>query len=249
MKHLRKAPQPEADEGPPAWIVSFSDMITLLLAFFVLLQAFAHVQDPELFFIGRDSFRRAIAGMGVPDLLFGKQERPRFEHPKPKYTTEEAKNKIPKNRILDAEDERIRQAFARLRRMVETRSSELRERHISTYATPIRFAPSQARLNPSAREYLSALARDLKQGLSHRAITVQMIGLAAKAETGPAGQWRLSAQRAKSVQDFLEDACADGVTKGRWKFLSWGVAAGGKWTEKLGLISDKPYVVIVVTGE
>jgi len=249
MKNMRKAPRVDVDEGPPAWIVSFSDMITLLLAFFVLLQAFAHVQDPELFFIGRDSFRRAIAGMGVPDLLFGKQERARFEHRKPKYTTEEAEEKIPKNRVLDAEDERIRQAFARLRQMVNARSSDLKERHISTFATPIRFARSDAQLNPQAREYLSGLAMTLKQNLSRRAITVHVIGLAGEAEADLTGPWRLSAQRAKAVQDFLYDASADTLMKGRWKFLSWGIGPGGKWTEKLGLISDKSYVAIVVTGE
>jgi chemotaxis protein MotB len=43
-----KKRQEEEPEGTPAWIVSFADLITLLLAFFVLLQSFAKEQDPEL---------------------------------------------------------------------------------------------------------------------------------------------------------------------------------------------------------
>ena len=64
-----KKRQEEEAEGAPAWIVSFADMITLLLAFFVLLQSFAQEQDPELFHQGQGSFRRSISGFGIPDLL------------------------------------------------------------------------------------------------------------------------------------------------------------------------------------
>ena len=39
----------------PGYIVTFSDMVTLLLTFFVMLLTLADVQDPELFDKGRDS--------------------------------------------------------------------------------------------------------------------------------------------------------------------------------------------------
>ena len=42
----RTRPKQDKGNSVPAWIVSFSDMVTLLLAFFVLLQSFAKVQDP-----------------------------------------------------------------------------------------------------------------------------------------------------------------------------------------------------------
>ena len=43
----KKKRQEESNDGIPAWIVSFSDMVTLLLAFFVMLQAFAKPKQPE----------------------------------------------------------------------------------------------------------------------------------------------------------------------------------------------------------
>ncbi|GAH48610.1 unnamed protein product, partial [marine sediment metagenome] len=82
----------------PGWIVSFSDMITLLLAFFVLLQAFAHTQDPELFYLGQGSFRRAIAGLGMPNLFLGRRQGPEFYYRKHKHSTEEDIEQIIRSR-------------------------------------------------------------------------------------------------------------------------------------------------------
>ena len=105
----RKRPEEEKNEVP-AWIVSFSDMITLLLSFFILLQAFAKERDPELFFVGQGSFKRAIAGLGMPSLLLGRQDSQRKEfrrkrHPAEDETTEK------RSRSLDERNAKIRRAI------------------------------------------------------------------------------------------------------------------------------------------
>jgi len=48
---LRQARPVIEDDKPkvPSYIVTFSDMVTLLLTFFVMLLSLAEVQDPELF--------------------------------------------------------------------------------------------------------------------------------------------------------------------------------------------------------
>ena len=244
----RRKQSSSQQKGPPGWIVSFTDMITLLLAFFVLLQAFANMQDPDLFHIGRDSFKRAIAGLGIPNILLGKEDRPKFEFRKQKYPTKEAKNKIPRNRALDAEDEEIRRAFESLRRSMDTRSSDVEAELLDKQIPPITFAPGRAELDSAARNYLSGLAINLQQNLPHKGVRVYVIGLAGEERAGKP-QWVVSARRAWAVREFLERSCAAVGKQRGWTFASWGAGPGGKWGESLGQIGDQSHVVIVVTRE
>ncbi|MHC4294589.1 MAG: flagellar motor protein MotB [Planctomycetota bacterium] len=251
MNEQRKSIGPEGDDGPPAWIVSFTDMVTLLLAFFVLLQAFSHIQDPELFFIGRDSFRRAIAGLGLPNLLLGKPEKARFDERKRKHPTDEAKRKIPKNRVLDAEDEKIRMTFKELRQSMETQSFDTPDRLLDKRVTPIAFGPVQTNLDASGRAYLKDLARDLwgQLGLGPR-IKVHVIGFASDASS-PRSQWLLSARRAQAVREYLSEQVGIERTDGNGacEFFSWGAGKGGKWREQFGHLPDQSCIVIIVTAE
>ena len=65
--------------GPkvPGYIVTYSDMVTLLLTFFVMLLSLSNVQDPELFNKGRDSFLESLRCIGL-GILFGRREMAGF---------------------------------------------------------------------------------------------------------------------------------------------------------------------------
>ncbi len=70
----------------PAYIVTFSDMVTLLLTFFVMLLSLSTVQDPEMFNRTRDAFVEHINCFGLGMLIgkkmgpdFGKRGRRQFE--------------------------------------------------------------------------------------------------------------------------------------------------------------------------
>ncbi len=68
MKRKKKPEEPKA--GAPAFIVTFSDMITLLLTFFVMLLSMAKTQtDTTKFMHGQNSFRTAVANLGLPGRL------------------------------------------------------------------------------------------------------------------------------------------------------------------------------------
>ena len=90
----------------PAYIVTFSDMITLLLTFFVMLLSLANVQDPELFDKGRDAFLESIRHIGL-GMLFGKEEAPRFGDIKTKHSISNP-DELTDLRTVDASAEELR---------------------------------------------------------------------------------------------------------------------------------------------
>jgi hypothetical protein len=247
VKFIRKTASSEGDaNAPPAWIVSFTDMVTLLLAFFVLLQAFAHVQDPALFFVGRDAFKRAIAGLGIPGWLLGKDEKVRHDYLKVKHTMEEAEQKVPRNRVLDAQDEEIRQAFATIEDRMETSASDITEKLVERRMLALEFSGDSRSLAPGAVKELESIAVSLRQNMRYRGLTVYVISLSPDGKD-TADRLLASSLRAGAVEDVLTRACGQAPAEFGWKFESWGAGGGGKWLESIGRMPEGTNTVVVIT--
>jgi hypothetical protein len=224
MKNGAPPPPKEQGEKVPIWIVSFADMITLLLSFFVMLQTMAHTRDGTLFCAAQDSFRRSIAGMGIPDLILGKPTITNMDYRRLKYPTEDAAEpNLPPNsaRIIDAEDEDIRRSFAQMQRQMESRTSNRGELLIQTIQTPIRLDEGSFVLDSRARQYLRDLSADLRQSMSGRSIRIYVIATAQDADEGKE-RWLLAAQRSRQVEDCLRPALAAELKKGGWELCVMG---------------------------
>ena len=61
MPRKRKQPEPEVEAGAPEWMVTFSDCMTLLLTFFVLLLSFSSFDDKDDFVKMSSSFAQQIS--------------------------------------------------------------------------------------------------------------------------------------------------------------------------------------------
>ena len=228
-----KKPEDKKPEVP-GWIVSFSDMTTLLLAFFVLLQTFAKTQDPELFYAGQGSFRRAISGMGISKWLGGQTAKPLVDYRKLQYPTAPKEDEDGRERIMDLDDEKIRQAFRGLRESMEMKASDVASETIHVQNTPVTFQVGKDDLGEKAMGFLSQLARDLKQTADRESVKLYVIGLAADVKTRKE-QMVLSARRAAAVQRYLS-AALSGESSDKWDVYSWGAGDGGRWCQTYGLM-------------
>ena len=239
---MRPKPQKKEDRAPkvPAYIVTFSDMVTLLLTFFVMLLTLAQVQDPELMNQGRDSFTESIKNFGL-GTLFGRTTTPDFGNTKIKYAIKSPDEKE-HGRTIDAIEEDIRRIFKKVDRTVKTRPSEIVSKKTNFSVTNIRFPPDQTSLNESSKQFLTQFVENLKQNTEPSAIKLYVLGLATDEKTRKK-QWITSALRAQAVEAFLSNIIDQ---KLHWPVYSWGAATGGDWVKADSHIYKGSHVLIAI---
>ena len=252
---MRQARPVIEDDKPkvPSYIVTFSDMVTLLLTFFVMLLSLAEVQDPELFNRGRDAFLESIRYIGLGS-LFGREEMPYFGNLKDKHFVPEP-DESPDLRTLDAEAEQIRRLFAQVKQAATVVPLQIGAKRTDFSIVNVHFSPGGAALDASGRKFLTGFCRDLQQDTSSEPVELYVLGLGGDA-VGDKEQWVLSAKRAQTVADFLGDvlfsasgsAARPGASWGRakWFIRSWGAGPGGDWVGRDSPISRQSHVLIGV---
>ncbi len=229
----------------PGWLVSFTDMITLLLSFFILLQVFARERDQDLFYEGQGGFRRAIAGLGIPDWLFGQRDTRFFRHPTYKHPMEEDEENLEMQRVIDAEGEKIRKFFDDLRRLGDTKVSDYEGEPVRLLNTPITFAPADADLQESAKAFLLNFAADLRQRTSAAARYVHIIGLAPD-QTAPRARWMLSARRAMAVEAFLTRILSAELKDRGTRVDAWGGGTGESWYGRAKQGPQQAFILLAI---
>ncbi len=252
---MKRRRQSTKEEGPkvPGYIVTFSDMVTLLLTFFVMLLSLATVQDEELFHKGRDSFSFAIRNLGL-GMLLGKKPRPDFGNVKIRHFIS-SPDKLFKGRSIHTKEEKIRQVFNELRQSMKTMPSEIAAKKTDFSLTNIRFARGDARLNASAKQFLGGFCSHLQQDSGSRPVKLYVLGLADDRATEKE-QWILSAKRAKAAADYLRGILSSGTSFqtqrsafggwSKWSVYWWGAGPGGDWVRRDSPISKQSQILIAV---
>jgi hypothetical protein len=237
--------KPKVQEGEPLaplWILSFGDMITNFLAFFILIQSFSVSQKAELLKVGDGPSGVAPSAMiGSANWLFGKRPEAQFGHRQPKYAVESDPNSDSRERIIDAEDEQLRKIYDDLRRQAHTSSSDTSNR-VRLFSTPIRFQPGQADLDVQTLDFLTTLGSEIENVAGQSGKTICVIGTAPDAEPG-SPRYILSSLRAQAVRKALAGNLSPQVTGNGSHLLAWGI---GTETETPGRANADPGARIVI---
>ncbi|MFP4106958.1 MAG: flagellar motor protein MotB [Phycisphaerae bacterium] len=236
-------PPDDDNQGPPAWIVSFSDMVTLLLAFFVMLQSFAVEQQPKMFYEGQATFRRAINWINVRDTLFGQDDPVEFGHRQKRHPMKEDPQAEPE-RIIDAEDRKIRNAFQQLREMMQVKADDVpNETTIQPF--DLDFSDDGQVLAEDGRRRLEEFMDELTGARPGQPIRLRVVGL-----TGDQGseqnQWAVSARRARAAEEAIRNYAANKGLGELQDISSWGRGTGGQWSKRRGIDPSTANIVLIV---
>ena len=236
----------EKGECAPLWIISFADMISLLMAFFVMLLTMSTAKSGKLCNEGEGifektlyGFRRSIDGFGMPGLFGSADEATQFDSSKVYYPISDGTDRDA-SRTIDASEERIRRDFRKLEGRTRTYEAQIRGQNPNFMVLPVTFAQGQSVLSEPARQVLSRFLTDLKGFGSVEGLSLYVVGLAPD-EPDQQQQWLLSAQRADAAAQFLQNGLPAGTP---CRVFSWGAAAGGDWVKKDSPISRQSQIAI-----
>lgn len=176
-------------KGAPAYLVSFGDMMTLILCFFILLVAMSKTRNFGLMARGLGSFVVTVRSMGLTGVLSGHEEQAIFEQMRRRFN-------------LPPEDDPARRAVhedASLKELIRASSveklvphDEVRQHRIAS------FGPGEVSLDDNSRRYLDALAESLRPRSEQ---TLVLEGFATEREAS--SERFLALARGRAVEAYL----------------------------------------------
>ncbi len=180
------------DKGAPKWMVTFGDLMSLLLCFFVLLLSFS-TMDPAMF--------KEVSG-SLKD-AFGVQKREIF-YEMPKGVDIISREFSPAF-VVDVILEKVKSAVKLELIKGEIGIEALEDRVILRLNEEVTFDPGSAKLKESAKPALTKLRQVIEEVPGEVMVAGHTDNIPIKSPRFPSN-WSLSAARASSVVDFLLEA-------------------------------------------
>ncbi|MEM0914150.1 MAG: flagellar motor protein MotB [Planctomycetota bacterium] len=178
--------------GAPDWMVTYGDMVTLLLCFFVLIVAFSEIKKEDEFNAVVEEIKRSFGMKGGGGKL-PTPEDPELSLIERLETVQFQKKKEPNRSTTEEPGVEGR----------EPRVTQVREGMKFIVGTRVIFEPGSAEITPIARRALDEIAEQVR-GTNN---VLEIRGHAASAEIDQAGRYRdldrLSYARASAARDYL----------------------------------------------
>ncbi|HBG78043.1 MAG TPA: hypothetical protein DDW84_04230 [Phycisphaerales bacterium] len=247
MPVSKKAPpKEEKGESAPLWIISFADMISLLMAFFVMLQTMATPKGggmgqtkPGVFESTISSFQDSIRCFGLPELFNGKKGSP------PRYAMSNPNKEKGVRPAADGREEKNRRIFNKLRNTAQPYQSSLNGRKPSYFPMPIIFPKAGDKLSANSTASLADFANTIRQTMVSEKDKICVIGVAPDAR-GTEQQWLVSERRAGAVAAYLKNALPN-LTDDNLHW--WGAGKGGQWISTNNASSGQSHIFIIILSE
>jgi flagellar motor protein MotB len=242
------SPREEKGESAPLWMISFADMISLLMAFFVMLLTMSTEKSGKLcnenegvFEQTVHGFRRSLNGFGLSGLFGAMEEKTDFRNVKVYYATRDGDDPGAR-RANAAEEERMRRLFAKVEEQTRTYEPQLSGRNPKFFVVPVTFPRGQSTLNLFSARALKAFANDLANSSQMKGLNVYFVGLAPD-EPSERQRWILSARRAHVAADYVRSSFPSGMD---CRVFSWGAASGGDWVKQNGEIAVQSHIAVAI---
>ncbi len=186
------APAEEKKQGPPAYMVSFGDMMTLILTFFILLVSMSKEQAPGLVADGVGSFIVQLETHGLNGMLSGQEKQAIFDRVRQRFGLP------PKPDDAEA----ATYDLSSTKELLRTKAAEALRPHAEVAQPNLAvFEPGSASLSYEATRYLDSLASTLRP---REGQVLVLEGHAADSGgLDPMGDRALSYERARVVRKYL----------------------------------------------
>jgi outer membrane protein OmpA-like peptidoglycan-associated protein len=231
----------------PIWIITFSDMTTNLLTFFVLLVSLGTMRDDTL-----NDQGMAPTFLGKVKMGFGFKQPIALGETKINYNVS-GPDEQSDGRTINAREEDLRRAFEEIRLSANVVPSRLIADQVHFSTINVHFDTGQSRLSEQGKKVLTDLCTDLKQSRPREPIKLYVLGLAPDVKSEKE-QWTLSALRAETAAKVLRDTLSS-MTDSQMQsnslipmaeliVYSLGAGPGGEWTGPEGPGSQNSHILI-----